>query len=182
MPLEEAEARGLARPLEPAAAKRVTLEILAHQRESVCAEFGETAWAEASFGLRYSRLPPSRNAYVDLATNTEIDEKTAWAMLDAFWEVEAKEGINPDEITGMADKLPPAMTTHQFRELRIKAVKLFSEYEDRLPVIVVCIRTADGYLVGFTFGDGVSKTGVSRFHAVLSNRSGDWRMPDRGCR
>jgi len=32
-----------------------------------------------------------RTAWIDRATNTGIDEKTAWARLEAFWqEVEAK--------------------------------------------------------------------------------------------
>ena len=177
MPLEEAEALGIVRSLDPVAAKRLALETLARQWEFVRAEFGENAWAEASFSLQPAKLPPFRTAYIDRATNTEVDEKTAWAMLEAFWEeVEAREGINPDEIIGMRNKMPSGMTAQQYRELRIKAERLFSEYEDRIPVITEGVPTADGYLVSFTFGDGVSETGVFDFNAVLSNRSGDWRV------
>ena len=177
MPLEEAEAQGLVRPLDAAAARRVALETLARQREFVRAEFGENAWAEASFSLQPARLPPFRTAYRARATNTEVDEKTAWAMFDSFWEeVEAKEGINPVEIIAMRGKIPSGMTAEQFRELRIKAGKLFSKYEEQLPIITEGVPTADGYLVSFTFGDGVSETGVFDFNAVLSNRSGDWRV------
>ena len=177
MTLDEAEAQGLARPLNAAAAKRVALETLAGQREFVCAEFGENAWAEASFSLQPAKLSPFRTAYIDRATNTEIDEKTALAMFDSFWEeVEAKEGIDPNEIIAMRDKIPSGMTAEQFRELRTKAERLFSEYEDRIPVITEAVPTADGYLTSFTFGDGVSETGVADFTAVLSNRSGEWRV------
>jgi len=177
MPLEEAEAQGLVRPLDAAAARRVALETLARQREFVRAEFGENAWAEASFSLQPAKLSPFRTAYIDRATNTEIDEKTALAMFDAFWEeVEAKGGINPSEIIGMRGKIPTGMTAEQFRELRIKAGKLFSQYQEQLPVITESVPTADGYLVSFTFGDGVSKTGVSDFTAELSNRTGGWRI------
>jgi hypothetical protein len=177
MTLEEAEAQGIAKPLNDAAAKRVALEILARQREFVLAEFGEKAWAEASFSLQSAKLPPFRSAWIDRATNKEIDEETALKMFDSFWEeVEATEGINPNEVIGMRNRVPSGMTAEQSRELRIKAERLFSEYEDRIPVINEAVPTADGYVVSFTFGDGVSKTGVLDFTAVLSNRSGDWRV------
>jgi len=40
-----------------------------------------------------------RTAWIDRATNAGIDEKTAWARLEAFWqEVEAKEGIAWKEV------------------------------------------------------------------------------------
>lgn len=177
MPLEEAEAKGLVRPFSEAAAQRVALDILGHQRKFVLAEFGENAWAEAIYSLTPAALGPFRTAYIDRATNMEVDEKAAWSMIDAFWEeVEAKEGINPPEIIAMRGKIPTGMTAEQFLEVRKKAGMLFTQYQEQLPVITENVSTADGYLVSFSFGDGVSKTGVSDFTVELSNRTGGWRI------
>lgn len=176
MPLEEAEAKGLVGKVDKESVRRYALEVLARQRDYVIEEFGPKAWKDASFTLWEAKLPPTRTVWRD-KNGKELDEKTAMSILDSFWEeVATVEGINPLKVIHPAYSIPPGMEPAEFEALRQRAFRLMEKYLEQLPVSTSFEPIYPGYVVTFTFGDGVSKSGASNFTAYLSPRIGTWKL------
>lgn len=176
MPLEEAEAKGLVKPVEPAQARQVALETLERQRQYVIDEFGPDAWLNASFTLHKTEGYPDRTVWVDRSGN-EIDETTALSVLQKFWEDVAKvEGINPSKIIGLADRIPPGMKPEELAALKARAREIARKYQADVPVRTEAVQVAETYRAEITFGNGISASGASNFVVFVSNRSGMWRV------